>query len=95
MGPILDDIASEDVNLVALKVDINQSEDLAEEYNISVLPTFIFMRGKKIIGTFVGANDSKLKEDIQLYKAGQAISKGDVKDTSVGKKDQWLHLFLL
>ncbi|XP_034252469.1 thioredoxin-2-like [Thrips palmi] len=75
MAPVLDEMAPDDAALVILKVDINQLEELAEEYGISAMPTFVFLRNKKILGTYVGANVTKFKETIELYKAG-AMAKG-------------------
>lgn len=69
MAPILDNMAAEDPDLLILKVDINQCEDLAEEYDIAAMPTFVFLRHKKVLGSYVGANVSKFKDKIMVYKA--------------------------
>ena len=31
-------------NVVFLKVDVDENEDAAQEYNISAMPTFIFVK---------------------------------------------------
>ena len=36
-------------NVVFLKVDVDEAEDVAGEYNISAMPTFVFLKdGKKV-----------------------------------------------
>ena len=36
-------------NVVFLKVDVDEAEDVAAEYNISAMPTFVFLKdGKKV-----------------------------------------------
>ena len=36
-------------NVVFLKVDVDEAEDVAAEYNISAMPTFVFIKdGKKV-----------------------------------------------
>ena len=37
-------------NVVFLKVDVDEAEDVAAEYNISAMPTFVFLKdGKKVM----------------------------------------------
>ena len=42
-------MAGEMSNVVFLKVDVDEAEDVAQEYNISAMPTFIFLKnGQKV-----------------------------------------------
>ena len=42
-------MAGEMSNVVFLKVDVDEAEDVEEEYNISAMPTFIFLKnGQKV-----------------------------------------------
>ena len=34
-------------SVVFLKVDVDENEDAAQEYNITAMPTFIFVKGGK------------------------------------------------
>ncbi|XP_059468328.1 thioredoxin-2-like [Neocloeon triangulifer] len=60
IAPLLETLA-ENPNLVVLKVDVDECEDLAAEYNISAMPTFIFIKNKVKVDTLTGANPDKLK----------------------------------
>jgi thioredoxin 1 len=54
-------MAQENPNLVVLKVDVDECEDIAAEYSISAMPTFIFIKNKTKVETMTGANAEKLK----------------------------------
>ncbi|XP_065348292.1 thioredoxin-2 [Cloeon dipterum] len=61
IAPILESMVAENPNLVVLKVDVDECEDLATEYSISAMPTFIFIKNKTKVDTLTGANPEKLK----------------------------------
>jgi len=54
-------LAQENPNLVILKVDVDDCEDLAAQYSISAMPTFVFIKNKTTVETMTGANADKLK----------------------------------
>ncbi|XP_055349028.1 thioredoxin-2-like [Paramacrobiotus metropolitanus] len=64
IGPKFEEF-SEKFDAVFLKVDVDESEDIPSEYEISVMPTFVFIKNGKTVDTFSGANASKLEEMIK------------------------------
>ena len=69
IGPKLDEMANEMADaIVVLKVDVDECEDIATEYNINAMPTFVFVKGTKKIEEFSGANVDKLKNTILKLK---------------------------
>jgi len=68
IGPMIDGLSKELKEVVFLKVDVDECEDIAAEYEISSMPTFIFIKEGKVLETFSGANFNKLKETIEKYK---------------------------
>lgn len=36
-------------DVVFLKVDVNECEDIANEYDVNSMPTFIFIRAGKVV----------------------------------------------
>lgn len=64
ISPKLEELAGEHSNIHILKIDVDECEDLAMEYNISSMPTFVFIKNKVVISTFAGANYDKLKAAI-------------------------------
>ena len=69
IAPNIEQMANEEFSDVKfLKVDIDQLEELAVEYNITAMPTFKFIKGQKEVDELVGANVEKLKEKINTHK---------------------------
>lgn len=55
LAPILDEVSSEfagKANIV--KIDVDESEDLAIEFGIRSVPTVLFFKGGEIVDKFVG-----------------------------------------
>lgn len=68
IGPLIAELAKELLDVVFLKVDVDECEDVAAEYEISSMPTFIFIKEGKVLETFSGANYEKLKNTVQKHK---------------------------
>ena len=55
LGPVLEDLGKElEGKAKIIKVDIDQSGDLADEFRISSVPTMILSKDNKIVDTMVG-----------------------------------------
>lgn len=52
----LEELAATNSDIIVLHVDIEETGELAEEYNISVLPTIKFVRNQTVIDSFCGTN---------------------------------------
>ncbi|KAJ8943626.1 hypothetical protein NQ318_016604 [Aromia moschata] len=68
ISPKLEELAQEYGDIHILKVDVDECEELAMEYNISAMPTFVIIRKKAIITTFSGADYEKLKHVIRVNR---------------------------
>jgi thioredoxin len=56
MAPILDEIASHDVNTVKVaKLNVDENSETAERFGVSGIPTLIFFRDGQIVDRLVGA----------------------------------------
>lgn len=68
IAPVLEEIAKQhEGKLVVLKVDVDEVEELVGEYNIQVMPTFVFKRKGEHVDTLSGSNEEKLKELIEKH----------------------------
>lgn len=55
LGPVLEDLGKAlEGKAKIIKVDIDQSGDLADEFRISSVPTMILFKDNKIVDTMVG-----------------------------------------
>lgn len=68
IAPVLEEIAKKyEGKLVVLKVDVDEIEELVGEYEIEVMPTFVFKRKGQHLDTLSGSNEDKLKELIEKH----------------------------
>jgi len=68
IGPVIEKMAGEMKDVVFLKVDVDESEDLAAEYSVQAMPTFVFLKNGSKVDSFSGANEAKLRELITKNK---------------------------
>ena len=64
IAPAYDDISKEYENVVCLKIDVDEVPDITERYQVMAMPTFLFLRGKKVVERFSGASIEKLRATI-------------------------------
>jgi len=50
-----------------LKVDVDELSELAQEYGIRAMPTFLIFKDGEKVDELVGANPAKLEEKIRAY----------------------------
>lgn len=68
IAPVLEEIAKKyEGKLVVLKVDVDEIEELVGEYEIEVMPTFVFKRKGQHLDTLSGSNEDKLRELIEKH----------------------------
>eukprot|EP00088_Acartia_fossae_P051840 TRINITY_DN582_c0_g1_i3.p2 TRINITY_DN582_c0_g1~~TRINITY_DN582_c0_g1_i3.p2 ORF type:complete len:106 (-),score=40.14 TRINITY_DN582_c0_g1_i3:15-332(-) len=68
IAPHMEEMDKSMDDVVFLKVDVDECEDIAEENSISAMPTFIFMKEGKQVTVLTGANVEKLKELVNTHK---------------------------
>ena len=54
-SPLIDELASEIKNIKFLKVDVDKNPQLAQQYSIFSIPTFMIFKGGQVVSQFVGA----------------------------------------
>jgi thioredoxin 1 len=54
-SPIIDELSGEITDMKFVKVDVDADPDLASEYSIFSIPTFLIFKGGKVVSQFVGA----------------------------------------
>ncbi|CAG0884732.1 unnamed protein product [Cyprideis torosa] len=68
IAPKLVDMSKELPDVVFLKVDVDELEDVAAKYQVSCMPTFIFFKNGNKVHEFSGANAEKLRGEIERLK---------------------------
>lgn len=70
MSPIFDKKEEEYSDIKFFKVNVDEAEDIVSKYEISAMPTFLFIKDKELIGKKLeGASEEKLVEFLNLLKA--------------------------
>lgn len=54
-SPIIDELSNEITNIKFLKVDVDKNPQLAQQYSIFSIPTFMIFKQGKVASQFVGA----------------------------------------
>lgn len=68
IAPILDDIAKENPTVKFIKVDVDKFGDIAKEYVITAMPTFIYLKESKEVHRIRGADERQIREKVAEYK---------------------------
>lgn len=65
IAPVIEKLAESVPQAHFIKVDVDESPDIAKEYSISAMPTFLFFKDGQKIETVVGANVGKLQATVK------------------------------
>ncbi|XP_033890742.2 thioredoxin-like isoform X1 [Acipenser ruthenus] len=68
ISPVFEKLAEEHKDVVFLKVDVDDAQDVAEMCKVSSMPTFQFFKNGQKVEEFSGANKDKLSEMLMKYK---------------------------
>lgn len=63
------DFQQEYPKVAFLKADVDQAEVLASKYNVSVLPTFVFLKDGAVVNRVEGADIVKIKKALSKATA--------------------------
>lgn len=81
IGPRLEQLAVEYNNrMIILKIDVDSNEELAIQYEITSMPTFLIIKNRVTLIQFVGSNVDKVVTTVEKY-----VGKPDELKDSKGK----------
>ncbi|KYN44617.1 Thioredoxin-2, partial [Trachymyrmex septentrionalis] len=49
IGPLIEELSKEMLDVVFLKIDVDECEDIAAKYEITSMPTFVFIKEGKVV----------------------------------------------
>jgi len=70
-GPIIDELAKEINEVKFVKIDVDKSPELAEEYSIFSIPSFLIFKNGNLVSQFSGAS-TKQRFMEEIKKAQQS-----------------------
>ncbi|MCI19673.1 thioredoxin h2-like [Trifolium medium] len=69
MEPILDAMSNEYTDVEFIKIDVDELSDVAKEFNVDAMPTFVFLKKGKEVDKVVGAKKDELHKKIEKHRA--------------------------
>mmetsp|Transcript_5610 Transcript_5610/g.11559 ORF Transcript_5610/g.11559 Transcript_5610/m.11559 type:complete len:181 (+) Transcript_5610:27-569(+) len=67
IAPVFKELSETFSNVVFVKIDVDENPDTAAKYNVSAMPTFVFVKGGNVVDRLMGANPARLEELLQEY----------------------------
>ncbi|EDO17931.1 hypothetical protein Kpol_1010p47 [Vanderwaltozyma polyspora DSM 70294] len=64
ISPMVDKFAVEYTDAVFIKVDVDEVGDVAQKYDVTAMPTFLYFKDGKEVHRVVGANPAGIKQAI-------------------------------
>jgi len=74
IAPLLEQISEQNKNLVMLKVNVDENEELIADYGVSSMPTFVFIKRGEKVDSFSGASEAMLCETITKYSQSATLT---------------------
>ncbi|KAM7464559.1 hypothetical protein LguiA_032680 [Lonicera macranthoides] len=68
MEPIIHEFAAKYTNVVFVKIDVDKLADVAREFGIKAMPTFILMKKGKQVDQLIGAKKEELQKKIEKHR---------------------------
>lgn len=68
VAPLVDRLSEKSPGIDIIKIDIDDFPAIAEDLEISSVPTFIMFENKAVVARVIGANGSKIEEMTAKYK---------------------------
>lgn len=68
IAPFFEGLSAKYSDVVFLKVDVDDAQEVAAHCGINCMPTFHFYKNEKLVHEFSGANQSSLEQKVQELK---------------------------
>lgn len=66
IAPIFAELARKYTNVIFLKVDVDELKTVSEEWKVTAMPTFIFLKDGEVVDKLVGAHKEELPRKVDL-----------------------------
>ncbi|KAL7533434.1 hypothetical protein ACHAXR_009484 [Thalassiosira sp. AJA248-18] len=65
IAPVYDELSKKYPDVAFGKIDVDDNQDSAMEFQISAVPTFVFSKGEEAVNKFSGADKGQLENLVQ------------------------------
>ncbi|MBA0753584.1 hypothetical protein Gogos_020713 [Gossypium gossypioides] len=74
ISPFLAELAKKFPNVMFLKVDVDELKEVAAEWDVDAMPTFLFLKEGKAVEKLVGAKKEELQQAVTKHMATSSTS---------------------
>ncbi|KAI4382553.1 hypothetical protein MLD38_008504 [Melastoma candidum] len=68
MEPAVNELAEKFPDVEFIKIDVDKLENVATQFEVEAMPTFLFVRNGAVVDRIVGANKSELQKKVVLHR---------------------------
>ncbi|KAL2330034.1 hypothetical protein Fmac_017615 [Flemingia macrophylla] len=68
MSPVFADLAASFTDVDFVKIDVDELPDVAKEYGVQAMPTFVLLKKGKVVDRVVGANKDELTSKVLKHR---------------------------
>ncbi|KAL0572922.1 mitochondrial thioredoxin [Marasmius crinis-equi] len=72
IAPTFESLSKQYKNVNFLKCDVDAAKDVAGQYRVSAMPTFIFLKGDTKVDQVRGANKAALEDALRRHSSGSS-----------------------
>merc|ERR1719228_1285291 len=78
IAPHLEEMSNTIKDVLFLKVDVDQCEDIAAKFKVTAMPTFVLLKTKSKVADMKGADIDKLKSLVAKHRSSTFQGEGNV-----------------
>ncbi|XP_010552494.1 PREDICTED: thioredoxin H5-like [Tarenaya hassleriana] len=69
IAPVFVELAKRFLNVVFFKIDVDELQDVAKEFQVEAMPTFVYLKEGKEVERVVGADKVKIEQTLSKHVA--------------------------
>lgn len=68
IGPYFEQLSNNNPEVCFIKVDVDAGEAIAAAFQVTAMPTFVFIKNGNVVGRFSGGNKQLLNQNLAKFK---------------------------
>jgi thioredoxin 1 len=68
IAPLFKELSDAISDVIFVKIDVDDNPDTAAKYQVSAMPTFLFIKAGEVVDRLMGASPARLQELIEEHK---------------------------